>query len=149
MSKIKKLLETVELCLFPEMLQQTIQPTLKTTLESSLSKSKKLKTQASSIPPPMTNSSTLSETGTGSSAVSKPETLILNGRAKPSITTKDKNPKVGLYTQAMAEVVSKAMNQTQAGQQNQELLKASSLANTTQAKALKALQAAFTVQNIY
>ncbi len=41
-----------------------------------------------------------SMTGTTSSAASKPETLILNGQAKPSITTKEKKVKAGQFTNA-------------------------------------------------
>lgn len=41
-----------------------------------------------------------SMTSTTSSAASKQETLILNGQAKPSITTKEKKVKAGQFTNA-------------------------------------------------
>lgn len=42
-----------------------------------------------------------STTGTTNSAVSKPETLILNGQAKRNTTTKEKSPKAGQFTNAV------------------------------------------------
>lgn len=40
-----------------------------------------------------------------SSAASKPETLILNAQAKPSITTKEKKAKAGQFTNTLDHVV--------------------------------------------